>query len=287
MKPELIIVAGPTASGKTAAAIELAKKYQTEIISFDSRQFYREMNIGTARPTAEELAAVPHHFIGNVSIHENYNAGKFAAEALVKIEELSHTHSTIILVGGSGLYLEALINGFDELPENTMTCRQELNELYASQGLDALQDLLKEKDPVYYEQVDLNNPQRLIRALEICLATGGSYSSYRKGQKKELPFTYRLRGIELSREELYDRINRRVLQMMEKGLLDEVRALLPYQHLNALQTVGYKELFDYLNGKTDLNTAVMLIQQNTRRYAKRQLTWFRRYEAMEWLPALP
>lgn len=283
MRPELIIIAGPTASGKTSLAIELAKKYQTEIVSFDSRQFYKELNIGTAKPTPEELSEVPHHFIGHISIHDDYNAGKYAKEFEHKIQKLAEKYERIILVGGSGLYLNAIIRGFDELPDNTIEWRNQLNSVFQKEGIEALQNLLKQKDPVYYKTVDIHNPQRLIRALEICLSTGEPYSSFRKGKSKFLPFSYRLIGIDYERAVLYNRINERVLQMMDKGLLYEVKSLIQYRHINALKTVGYSELFDYLDGITDLEKAISLIQQHTRQYAKRQITWFKKYEEIEWI----
>lgn len=283
MKTEFIIIAGPTASGKTSLAIELAKRYQTEILSFDSRQFYKELNIGTAKPTMEELAEVPHHFIGHISIHDEYNAGKYAKEFENKIQKLAEKYERIILVGGSGLYLNAIIRGFDELPDNTTEWRSQLNEIYIKDGIEALQNLLKQKDPVYYDTVDIHNPQRLIRALEISLSTGEPYSAFRKGNVKSLPFSYRLIGIDYDRSVLYNRINERVLQMMERGLLDEVKSLIKFRNINALKTVGYSELFDYLDGITDLDKAISLIQQHTRQYAKRQITWFKKYEEIAWI----
>lgn len=281
-KRELIILAGPTAVGKTQAAIDLAKQWNTEIISFDSRQFFREMSIGTAKPSEVQLQEVPHHFIGHISIHEEYNAGRYATDAQALLDTLFEKYERLILVGGSGLYLDALIKGFDELPAGTEKFREQLTNILQEEGIEALQAMLQKLDPEHYNHVDLNNPQRLVRALEVCMATGEPYSSLRKGKSKELNFTYQLIGLDLPREILYDHINRRTMQMMEQGLLEEVKSLVPYKHQNALQTVGYKELFEYLEGKTDLDTAIEKIQQNTRRFAKRQLTWFRRYPEIQW-----
>ena len=279
----LLVIVGPTAVGKTALAIKLAKKYHTEIISADSRQFFREMSIGTAKPSIDELNKVTHHFINNISITEEYNAGKFEAEALLCMDDLFKTHNVVIMVGGSGLYIDAVCNGFDAMPEIDEEVRKELNTLYAEKGITALQDQLLQLDPDHYNNVDLNNPQRIIRALEVCKSTGQAYSKFRKGEKKQRPFKIVKIGLNIDRELLYDRINKRVDSMMQAGLLDEVKKLLPHQHLNALQTVGYSELFEHLQGKTDLKTAIEKIKQNTRRFAKRQLTWFKRDAEIKWI----
>lgn len=270
----LIVVAGPTAVGKTALAVELAKHFGCPVISADSRQFFAEMNIGTAKPTIEEMQGVPHEFVGHVSIHDNYNAGQYEREAIARIEALFAEHQQLILAGGSGLYINAVLNGVDAFEEVPAAIRERVNETYRQHGIAHLQSLLKELDPEYYQQVDLQNPQRLIRALEVSLHTGRPYSSFRRQEKKARSFGAIPLLIDTSREALYDRINRRVEQMMDKGLLEEVRWLLPCRQLNALNTVGYKELFAYLDGNASLNEAISLIQQNTRRYAKRQLTWF-------------
>ncbi len=281
-KNKLIVIAGPTASGKTSLAIDVAKELKTEIISFDSRQFYKEISIGTAKPTQEELNQVPHHFIGNISIHDEYNAGQFENDAVIKLNELFEKHEYVVMVGGSGMYLDAVLYGFDALPVVEKKVTEKLEELLQTEGIETLQIMLRKLDPEHYNNVDLNNPHRLIRALGICIVTGIPYSSQRKGVKKQRNFIPYLYGIDIKREELYQRINQRVLKMIDNGLIEEVRSVENLQHLNALQTVGYKELFDHFKGKIDLNTAIALIQQNTRRYAKRQMTWFKKYEEMKW-----
>jgi len=282
---KLIVIAGPTAVGKTAAAIKLAQQLKTEIISADSRQFYREMSIGTAKPDAVELAQAKHHFIDSHSIKENFTVGDFEKEALQLLDELFKTHDQLIMVGGSGLFIQAVTQGFDNLPTADPEIREQLNQELAEKGIEYLQQKLKGADPDYYSQVDLSNPQRLIRALEVFEATGKPFSSYRKATVNTRPFESIKIVLDLPREELYDRINRRVDIMVKQGLVEEVRSLLPYRHLNALNTVGYSELFDCFDGKTDLPTAIDLIKQNTRRFAKRQLTWFRKDKGMKWLMA--
>jgi tRNA dimethylallyltransferase len=281
----LIVIAGPTAVGKTAAAIKLARQLNTEIISADSRQFYREMSIGTAKPDAEELSQAKHHFIDSHSITENFTVGDFEKQALQLLDELFKTHDDVIMVGGSGLFIQAVTQGFDDLPTANPAIRERLNQLFAERGIEYLQDKLKTADPYYYQEVDLNNPQRLIRALEVFEATGKPFSSYRKAIRNRRPFETVKIALNLPREILYDRINQRVDLMVKRGLIEEVRALLPYRHLNALNTVGYSELFDYFDGKIDLDTAISLIKQNTRRFAKRQLTWFRKDKEIKWLMA--
>lgn len=278
----LISIAGPTAIGKTATAITLANHYQTAILSADSRQFYREMSIGTAKPSPKELTAAPHYFINSHSITDTFNVGDFEKQGLAKLEELFNEKDTAIMAGGSGLYIKAITEGFDELPEIDPAIRERLNRLFAQQGISALQDQLLIADPVYYDQVDLNNPQRLIRALEVYEGTGQPYSSYRKGSLQQRPFISIKLGLDMPREQLYDRINKRVDMMVSGGLIDEVKQLLPYRRLNALNTVGYSEIFDYLDGNTNLPRAIELIKQNTRRFAKRQLTWFRKDKDIQW-----
>lgn len=278
----LIAVVGPTAIGKTAAAITLAQHYDTEIISADSRQFYREMSIGTAKPTADELAQAIHHFVDSHSINQLFNVGDLEVQGLSKLEKIFGEHEVAIMAGGSGLYVNAITKGFDDLPQIDSDVRKELNSLYTEQGIGTLQQELSVADPEYYAQVDVNNPQRLIRALEVYRSTGKPFSSYRTGSSKQRPFKTIMIGLELPREQLYERINHRVDLMMQAGLLEEVRSLLPYRHLNALNTVGYSELFNHLDGLTDLTTAVGLIKQNTRRFAKRQLTWFKRDRDTQW-----
>jgi tRNA dimethylallyltransferase len=281
-KKKLFVIVGPTAVGKTALSIQLAKAFDTEIVSADSRQFFKEMSIGTAKPNATEMGTIKHHFIDSHSISEEYNVGKFETEAIQVLNTLFETKNYAILVGGSGLYIDAICNGLDELPEASEEIRQQLKLLYEEKGIMALQEQLKELDLNYYNQVDLNNPQRLMRALEVCLSTGKTYSEQRAGKTKARNFTTIKIGLTTSREELYNRINKRVDEMMQQGLLDEVKSLLPYQNKNALQTVGYKELFDYLEKKITFEQAVALIKQHTRNFAKRQLTWFKRDEQIQW-----
>lgn len=279
----LIVIAGPTAIGKTALAIEIAKKYQTEIISADSRQFFKEMSIGTAKPNPTELAAAKHHFIDSHSIHDEVNVGSFEKEALEKINELFKPHDVLVMVGGSGLYINAVLYGFDELPKSDEKLRAELNKRLAEEGIESLQNQLQTLDPIYYQEVDIHNPQRIIRALEVCISTGKPFSSFRKTTIKNRSFQSILIGLDVEREKLYDRINQRVDLMMQQGLLEEVKSLTSHQHLNALKTVGYSEIFNYLNSEWTLEQAVDKIKQNTRNFAKRQLTWFRKNKDMIWL----
>ena len=256
MKPRLIVVCGPTAVGKTAVSIDLAKDFGTEIISADSRQFYEELKIGTAPPSAEELPEVHHHFIGNKTLDEDFSAGEFAEVALKKIAELHQQNPLVFMVGGSGLYIKAVCEGLDEFPETAPEIRGQLNKEFAEKGIEALQQKLKKLDPEHYKKVDLQNPHRLIRALEVCIATGKPYSTFQSGEKQERDFNILKIGLELSREELYHRINKRVDAMMKAGLLEEAKSVQTFKNKNALQTVGYKELFDYLEGKTSLEEAV-------------------------------
>lgn len=274
MKKNLIIIAGPTAVGKTALSIELAKFYECPVISADSRQFYKEMSIGTAKPTTDEMDGVPHYFIDTISIHDTYNVGQYERDAINLIEKLFENHSHLILAGGSGLYINAVLNGVDEFEEIPSNIRENLIDQYNEKGITFLQEELKRLDKVYYNQVDLNNPQRLMRALEVCIHNGKPFSDFRTKEKKERSFNAINLLINTERDALYNRINLRVDKMMSDGLLEEVKGLYPYKHLNALNTVGYKELFDFLDNKISLDEAVNLIKQNTRRYAKRQLTWF-------------
>lgn len=278
----VIVIAGPTAVGKTAVAIDLALELGTEIISADSRQCYRELNIGVARPTREELAQVPHHFIASHSIHEKVTASTFEQYALQKADELFRHHDTVVMVGGTGLYIKAFCQGMDEVPEVSEAVRNDIVEQYYQYGLNWLQEEVKKSDPHFYEVGEIQNPHRLMRALEVVRATGHSILSYRKGIKAERPFRVVKVALALPKEELHHRINQRVEQMMAHGLLDEVRSLIPYQHLNALQTVGYKELFEYFKGQVPLDEAVESIKKNTRQYAKRQLTWFRKDVEYTW-----
>lgn len=278
----LIVVAGPTAIGKTALGVRLAKTFGTAVLSADSRQFFREMSIGTAKPSAEEMQGIPHYFIGSHSVSEPYNVGKYETEAIALLKKLFSEQDVVIMVGGSGLYIDAVCKGFDELPEADEAIRKQIDELLGQEGIEALQEKLKQLDPVYYAQVDLKNPQRLSRALEVCMSSGKPYSTLREGKIKTRDFNCIKIGLDTGRELLYERINSRVDKMMQEGLLEEVRSLIPFKTANALQTVGYKELFDHLEGKTDLRSAIELVKQNTRKFAKRQLTWFRRDAEMKW-----
>jgi tRNA dimethylallyltransferase len=279
----LLVISGPTASGKTTAAIQFARKLQTEIISADSRQFFREIPIGTATPSAEELAAARHHFIGHLSIHDNYNVSRFETEVLDKLEALFSVHKTVVLVGGSGLYLNAVCHGIDELPDPDPAIRLQLKEMLATHGIGVLQEKLKLLDPDYAARVDLFNPARLIRALEVCITTGFPYSSLRTNVPKERSFRVRKLGLMVPREILNIRIENRVDGMIAAGLVDEARNLYPFRHLNALNTVGYKELFCHFDGTLTLDRAVINIKTNTRRYAKRQMTWLRKDPEITWI----
>ena len=285
MKKHLIVITGATASGKTSLAIQLANHFQTEILSADSRQFFKEMNIGTAKPTLEELKQAKHHFIDTLSIHDEYNVGEYERDAGVLLKELFQKHDTVIMAGGSGLYIKAVCEGLDHFPKVDDKFRTELRQLVEEKGIEVLQEELKELDPVYYNEVDLQNPQRVIRALEICRGTGKAYSSFRTSTDAERPFKTTKIAIKWEREQLYDRINRRVDLMLEAGLEQEAKSLFPFKHLNSLQTVGYKEWFDYFDNKTDREEAIRLIKRNTRRYAKRQMTWLRRESDIHYFEA--
>jgi len=278
----LIIIAGPTAVGKTSFGIKLAKKFQTEILSADSRQFYRELKIGTAKPAAEELNAVKHHFIGNISIHDYYNVSMYEKEALIAINEIFETKKSAVLLGGSGLYINVICSGIDELPDPDENLRKELKGVLKNKGINELRSMLQKLDPEYYSEVHPANPNRLIRALEVCMSTGKKYSALRQNQSIKRNFNIIKIGLNRDREELFTRINGRVDQMMEQGLLDEVKGLYENKGLNALNTVGYKELFDYLDNKMSLTEATEKIKTNTRRYAKRQLTWFKKEMDYKW-----
>ncbi len=278
----LIVVLGPTAIGKTALSIKIANYYNSDILSADSRQFYNEMQVGTAVPEPEELEAANHHFIQNRSIFENYNVGDFEVDALNCLHTLFEKHHIQVMVGGSGLYLNAVVNGLDNFPKVDGKIRDELNARLASEGLESLQNQLKELDELSYHDIAIDNPQRLIRALEICIGTNQPYSSFKTNSKKERDFETIKIGLTADREILYDRINRRVDVMIQNGLLEEAKALLPHKNLNALQTVGYRELFAYFEGNTDKDFAVSEIKKNTRRFAKRQLTWFRKDQDINW-----
>ncbi len=281
-KKHLIVIVGPTAIGKTYLGIELARHFKTEIISADSRQFFKEMTIGTAVPTEDELQATKHHFIQHISVEEDYSVGDFERDALQKLQKLFLKHDVVVMVGGSGLYVDAVVKGLDEFPEVDPAIRQDLKKELEEKGLEMLQEELEIKDPEYFSEVDLQNPHRVIRALEICRGTGKPYSAFRKRGAKNRFFDTLYVGLTSEREIVYDRINRRVDIMMQQGLLKEAEALFPQRELNALNTVGYKELFKYFNKEWDLETAVDEIKKNTRRFAKRQYTWFRKNEQINW-----
>lgn len=278
----LLVVTGPTAVGKTSLCIRLAQYFNTEIVSADSRQFYREMAIGTAKPTPEELAQAPHHFIDSHSITDNYNVGDYEKDALACLEDIFQRKKIAILTGGSGLYIQVVCQGMDAMPEVDLAIRERLMQQSEAEGLTNLLEQLKTLDPGYYAQVDQANTHRVIRALEVCLSTGQPFSSFRKQTKAERPFDILKIGLEREREELYERINLRMDLMLEQGLIEEAKALYPYKEHNALQTVGYREIFDYMDGKYDWEEAVRLLKRNSRRYAKRQMTWFRRDGEMQW-----
>lgn len=278
----LVVIAGPTAVGKTALSIEIANYFNTEIISADSRQFYKEISIGTAKPTPKELSQCKHHFINNISLKENYSAAQFEHDALSLCTSLFAIHNQIILTGGSGLYIDALCNGFDEAPASSPMVRKELEELLIANGIEALQQNLKNIDPEYAAKVDMNNPQRLMRALEINKVSGQNMSFFQKGQAKQRPFHILKICLTMDREILYERINKRVDKMLSEGLEDEALAWYHLKNINALQTVGYKEFFDYFEGKMSYNETVEKIKQNSRNYAKRQLTWFKRDKSYHW-----
>ena len=279
----LIVVVGPTGIGKTALAIEIAKHYHTEIVSCDSRQFFKEMSIGTAVPSSGELAAAPHHFIQNKSIFENYSVGDFEREGIALLDELFKKNPIQVMVGGSGLYVNAILNGFDDFPDIDPAIRTELNTELETHGIEYLQNKLKQLDPEHYERVAIKNPQRVIRALEICIGTGKTYSSFLNQKKNTRNFTPIIIGIEAEREKMYERINKRVAIMVENGLIEEVTSLYPHKELNALQTVGYREIFSYLDREITLDFALEEIKKNTRRFAKRQLTWFKRNGDTHWV----
>ena len=272
---KILVIYGPTAVGKTSLAIQLALQHKTEIISADSRQFFKEMKIGTAVPEQEELDAANHHFIQHKSIHDNYNVGLFEKDAISKIEQLFKHHNTLIMVGGSGLYIDAVC--LDTFPDIDETLRKELRQKFEDYGLQWLQDEVKKIDPIFYTFSDVNNHQRLLRCLEVCKQSGQTFSSFKNKQNKTRPFEGEYISIKMDRKKLYKRINERVDIMMEKGLLQEVESLIKFQDLNALKTVGYSELFQYLNNDISLVRAIELIKQNSRRYAKRQMTWLKRY----------
>lgn len=288
----LITIIGPTAIGKTALSIYLAQHFGCDIISCDSRQFFREMKIGTAVPSDEELAAAPHHFIQNKSIFESYSVGDFEQEALAKLDELFQKNNIQIMVGGSGLYVDAVLKGFDDFPDIDDSVRTEINAKYDDLGIEFLQEQLQNLDSEYYQKLQIENPQTLLnpqrmkRFVEVCIGSEKPYSSFIGKRKNERNFTPIIIGLEANREIIYDRINQRVDIMLKEGLLEEAQSLYPNKQLNALQTVGYRELFDYFDGKTTLDFAIEQIKMNTRRFAKRQITWFKRTENVSWFDFL-
>ena len=272
----LVVVLGPTAIGKTKLSINLAKHYNTEIVSADSRQFYKELLIGSAPPSKDELMEVQHHFIQHLSVSEDYNVGNFEEDAIQKIEELFKKKDKVILVGGSGLYIDAVCKGFDKMPVISSEMRRNVINIYNEKGIEFLQKEVKLKDPKYYSEVDEMNPQRLMRALEVIYSTNKTFSSFKTKIPKKRNFNIVKVGLQIQRDILYERINNRVEEMISKGLVKEVESLQVYRHKNSLQTVGYKELFDYFDGVTSLTEAIEKIKQNTRRFAKRQITWFKK-----------
>lgn len=278
----LFVVCGPTAVGKTALAIWIAKNFETEIISADARQFYKEMNIGTAKPNENELNSVPHHFINSLSVEQDYSAGDFEKEAIPVLEKIFSKKNSAVLVGGSGLFIKAVCEGLDEFPVVNQQIRDELRKEFEAKGISFLQEKLKELDAEYFAIVDKENHRRLIRALEVCLSTGKTFSEFHKHEKKERNFQIIKIGLNLPREKLYERINLRVDEMIKSGLVEEAEKLFPLRKLNALQTVGYVELFDYFEKKISLNEAIEKIKQHTRNYAKRQLTWFNQDKTIHW-----
>ncbi len=282
MAKTLIAVVGPTAIGKTALSIKLANHYNTEIVSADSRQFYKEMTIGTAVPSKEELRAAKHHFIQNLSVTEDYSVGDFERDGLALLDKLFKVQDIVILVGGSGLYVDAIVKGLNHFPDIDESIRLKLNDSLKNEGLEPLQNQLKTLDPKYFEKVDIHNPHRVIRALEICIGTQKTYTSFLEQDKEERPFNTITVGLEADRTKIYERINDRVDIMMAEGLLKEVKSLEPYKNYNALNTVGYKELFNYLDDEWSLEFAISEIQKNTRRFAKRQLTWFKKNSDTLW-----
>lgn len=278
----LIVIAGPTGSGKTDLSIRVAEHYRCPIISTDSRQFYRGIPIGTAQPEPEQLERVEHHFIASHELTDDFNCGAYEVAALKRLEELFEKEDYVVAVGGSGLYVKALCEGMDDLPEVEPALRSELAERLKNEGLDALAEQLRELDPAFYEVVDRKNPARVLRALEVCISTGKPYSSLRTGVKRQRPFNIVKIGVNMDRAVLYERIDRRVDIMVEAGLEQEARDVYHLRHLNSLQTVGYREMFDYFDGTISREEAIELIKRNSRRYAKRQLTWFGRDGEIEW-----
>jgi tRNA dimethylallyltransferase len=281
----VVIICGPTAVGKTSFAIRLAQQLNTEIISADSRQCYKELNIGVAKPSAQELQSIHHYFINSHSIHDEVNAAVFKQYALDAVHHIFTKNKVAVMVGGTGLYIKAFSQGIDEIPRIEEAVKQQVTEAYKKDGIEYLQEQLAEKDPVFWQRAEQQNPQRLMRALEVLLSTGKSITTFQKGEKEQRDFNICKIGLQLPREQLYSQVDSRVDSMIEGGLVEEVKTLQPYQNLNALQTVGYKEIFDHLENKMTLPEAIDKIKLNTRHYAKRQLTWFRKDEDIKWVDA--
>ena len=281
-KPVLIVISGPTAVGKTDTGVELAKVFNTEIISADSRQFYKELRIGTAAPAQDEMQGIKHHFIGNLSIHDYYNVSKFENEVLESLKQLFKKNKYAILLGGSGLYINAVCEGIDDLPDADVNVREKLNFEFNRNGIEYLRNKLNQLDPEFFAIVDKSNHKRLMRAIEVCITTGKTYSSLRLNEVKQRDFDIIKIGLNRDRQELFDRINNRVDIMIKNGLQEEARNLFPFRELNALKTVGYKELFEHFENKISLEQAITNIKTNTRRYAKRQLTWFKNDDLIKW-----
>lgn len=279
----LLVLLGPTGVGKTVGSIRIAEKLSSPILSADSRQLYKGMSIGTAAPTPDQLSRAKHYFVGILSPEEYYSASRYEEEAITLIEKLHKKHPVVVMVGGSMLYIDAVCRGIDEMPTIDDELRKDLQQLYRKEGLDPIRQQLKLLDPVFYRQVDLKNPKRVIHALEVCLMTGKPYSSLRTNLRKKRPFRIVKIGFTRERQELYDRINARVDDMIDNGLIEEAQRLYPLRHLNSLNTVGYKELFDYFDGKYDLNTAIEKIKQHSRNYARKQLSWFKRDQEIHWI----
>ena len=282
-RPVLLVLLGPTGVGKTALSLELAERFRTSIISADSRQLYADLPIGTAAPTPDQLARVPHHMVGTLQLTDYYSAARYEEEVMQLLNALFQQHHVVILTGGSMMYIDAVCKGIDDIPTVDDVTRRTLLERYEQEGLDPLVAELRLLDPDYYQVVDLKNPKRIIHALEICYMTGRTYTSFRTNAVKQRPFRIVKIGLRRQREELYDRINHRVVQMVHDGLIDEARRVMPYRHLNSLNTVGYKEMFQYLDGHWTLDEAIAKIQQNSRIYSRKQMTWFKRDPEIHWV----
>ena len=282
MKNTLIVLIGPTGVGKTELSLSIAEHFKTCIVSADSRQLYADLKIGTAAPTPDQLARVPHHFVGTLRLTDYYSAAQYEAEVMVKLEELFQQNDVVVLTGGSMMYVDAICKGFDDIPTVDKETRELMIQRYEEEGLEKLCSELKLLDPEYYQIVDLKNPKRVIHALEICYMTGKTYTSFRTREIKKRPFRIIKIGLTREREELYNRINRRVDEMIEKGLLEEARSVAEYKHLNSLNTVGYKEIFKYIDGEWPLDFAIEKIKQNSRIYSRKQMTWFKRDTEISW-----